>query len=78
MVEARALHVVVSSNHPAADVQVAEAIARVMSRYAVDLTPEVKVNVPYDGVEVPYVARPAMSLASQLRAARAGNHLSPN
>jgi hypothetical protein len=69
-VEARALHVLVSSNHPSADEQVAEAIARVLSRYAVDLTPEVEVKVPDEGVEVPYVARPVMSLASLVRKAR--------
>jgi hypothetical protein len=32
MVEARSLHVIVSSDHPSADEQVAEAIARVVSR----------------------------------------------
>ena len=50
MVEARSLHVLVSSHHPSADEQVADAIARVASRYAVDLTPEIEVNVPQSGV----------------------------
>jgi hypothetical protein len=50
MVEARSLHVIVSSDHPSADEQVAEAIARVVSRYAVDLRPEIEVNVPYVGI----------------------------
>jgi hypothetical protein len=36
---------------------VAEAIARVVSRYAVDLTPEIEVNVPQAGIKVPYVAK---------------------
>jgi hypothetical protein len=44
MVEIRSLHVLVSSHHPSADEQVAEAIARVASRYAVDLTPEIEVQ----------------------------------
>jgi hypothetical protein len=70
MVEARAQHVLVSSDHHSADEQVAEAIARVLSRYAVDLRPEVEVKVSHDGVEVPYVARPTMSLASLVREAR--------
>jgi predicted dinucleotide-binding enzyme len=70
MVEARALHVLVSSDHHSADEQVAEAIARVLSRYAVDLGPEVRLKVSHDGVEVPYTARPAMSLASLVRQAR--------
>ena len=60
MVEARSLHVIVSSHHPSADEQVAEAIARLTSRYAVDLTPEIEVNVPQAGINVPYVARAVM------------------
>ena len=36
VVEARSLHVVVWSNHSDADEEVAEAIARVLTRYAVD------------------------------------------
>jgi hypothetical protein len=56
MIEARSLHIIVSSDHPSADEQVAEAIARVVSRYAVDLTPEIEVNVPQAGIKVPYVA----------------------
>jgi hypothetical protein len=75
-VEARALHVLVSSDHHSADEQVAEAIARVLSRYAVDLEPEVEVKVSHDGVEVPYVARPAKSLASFVREARTPSRVS--
>jgi hypothetical protein len=70
MVEARSLHVIVSSDHPSADEQVAEAIARVVSRYAVDLTPEIEVNVPRAGIKVTYVAKAAMRFSSYLRAAR--------
>ena len=70
MIEARSLHVIVSSHHPSADEQVAEAIARVVSRYAVDLTPEIEVNVPQAGIKVPYVAKAAMRFSSRLRAAR--------
>src|ERR1700730_6153384 len=70
MIEARALHVLVSSDHHSADERVAKAIARVLSRYAVDLGPEVEVKVSHHGVEVPYTARPAMSLASLVREAR--------
>jgi hypothetical protein len=66
-VETRSLHVIVSSDHPSADEQVAEAIARVVSRYAVDLRPEIEVNVPHAGSKVTYVAkavnrRPATAL----------------
>jgi hypothetical protein len=53
-----------------ADEQVAEAIARVVSRYAVDLTPEIEVNVPRAGIKVTYVAKAAMRFSSHLRAAR--------
>jgi hypothetical protein len=60
MVEVRSLRVLVSSHHPSADEQVAEAIARVASRYAVDLTPEIEVNVPQAGINVPYVAKAVM------------------
>jgi hypothetical protein len=70
MVEARSLHVIVSSDHPSADEQVAEAIARVVSRYAVDLRPAVEVNVPHAGSKVTYVAKAAMRFSSHLRAAR--------
>jgi hypothetical protein len=70
MVEARSLHVIVSSDHPSADEQVAEAIARVVSRYAVDLRPEIEVNVPYVGIKVTYVAKAVMRFSSRLRAAR--------
>ena len=70
MVEARSLHVIVSSDHPSADEQVAEAIARVVSRFAVDLTPEIEVNVPRADIKVTYVAKAAMRFSSYLRAAR--------
>ena len=69
MVEARSLHVIVSSDHPSADEQVAEAIARVASRYAVDLTPEIEVNMPQAGITVPYVGKAALRFSSRLRAA---------
>ena len=70
MVEAHLLHVVVCSNHPSAEEQVAEAIGRVLSRYAVDLGLGVEVPVPHKGVEVTYIARRPMSLASIVRQAR--------
>ena len=70
MVEARSLHVLVSSDHPSADEQVAEAIVRVVSRYAVDLRPAVEVNVPQGGIKITYVAKAAMRFSSHLRAAR--------
>jgi hypothetical protein len=70
MIEARSLHVIVSSDHPSADEQVAEAIARVVSRYAVDLRPEIEINVPHAGIKVTYVAKAAMRFSSHLRAAR--------
>jgi hypothetical protein len=57
MVQADSLRVVVSSDHPEADERVAEAIARVLSRYAVDYTSGVEVNVPHDGMRVSYQAR---------------------
>jgi hypothetical protein len=44
-----------------ADVRVAEAIARVLSRYAVDYGSGVEVNMSHDGVEVTYVAATAMN-----------------
>jgi hypothetical protein len=69
-IEARSLHVVVWSSHPLANEQMAEAIARVLSRYAVDLSSGVEVTMPHDGVNVTYVARAAINLASVLRAAR--------
>jgi hypothetical protein len=76
MVEARWRQLVVSSDHSSADERVAEAIARVLSRYAVDLGPEVEVKVSHDGVEVSYVARPVMSLASHVREARTASRAS--
>ncbi len=70
VVEARSLHVIVWSSHPSADEQVAEALARVISRYAVDLGSGVEVTVPHDGIAVTYIARAAMNLASVVREAR--------
>jgi hypothetical protein len=49
---------------------VAEAIGRVVSRYAIDLSSGVEVTVPQDGINVTYVARAASNLASVVRAAR--------
>ncbi len=69
MIEARSLHVIVSSDHPSADEQVAEAIARVVSRYAVDLRPAIELNVQRDGVKITYVAKAALRFSSHLRAA---------
>jgi hypothetical protein len=69
-VEARSLHVVVWSSHSDADEEVAEAIARVLSRYAVDLASGIEVTIPHDGVGVTYVARAAINLTSVVRAAR--------
>jgi hypothetical protein len=74
VVEARSLRVLVSSHHPSANEQVAEAIARIASRYAVDLTPEIEVNVPQAGINVPYVAKAVMRFSSHLRANGARNH----
>jgi hypothetical protein len=70
VVEARSLHVVVWSSHPSADEGVAEAIGRVVSRYAIDLSSGVEVTVLQDGINVTYVARAAINLASVVRAAR--------
>jgi hypothetical protein len=71
MIETRALHVMVSSDHSSADLQVADAIARVISRYAVDLTPGLRLTMPHDGVDVTYLAKAAINLGSVVRAARA-------
>jgi hypothetical protein len=70
MVEARWRQLVVSADDPLADEQIAEAIARVLSRYAVDFRSGVEVRVPHDGAQVTYVAKLAMNLVSHLRAAR--------
>ncbi len=78
MIEARSLHVIVSSDHPSADEQVAEAIARVVSRYAVDLTPEIEFKVPQSGINVPYRAKAALRFSSRLRAAVRAKHGSTN
>jgi hypothetical protein len=75
-VEARSLHVVVWSSHPDADEEVADAIARVLSRYTVDLASGVEISVPHQGDEVTYVARTAKGLASAVREARAANAVS--
>jgi hypothetical protein len=56
-VEARSLHVVVWSSHPEADEEVADAIARVLSRYTVDLASGVEIFVPHHGSDEPRVAR---------------------
>jgi len=71
LVEVRSVHVVIWSSHPSADEQVAEAIARVVSRHPVDLSSGVEVAFPQDGVNVPYVAKRATNLVTHLRAARA-------
>ena len=70
MIETRSLHVLVSSEHPLADEQVAQAIARVLSRYAVDFTPGVEVTVRHDGDDITYVASAHMSFLSYVRASR--------
>ena len=83
-IEARSLHVYVSSHHPLADEQVAEVIARVLSRYAFDFTPGVEVNVPHDGGDVTYVASVTISVLSctprkqQARFSERGNPTPPN
>jgi hypothetical protein len=59
MVEARWRQLVVSSHDPSADEQIAEAIARVLSRNAVDLSSGVEVPMMHDGVKVTYVAKRA-------------------
>ena len=69
-VEVRSLHVVVWSNNSDADEEVAEAIARVLTRYAVDFKSGLEVTFPQDGINVTYVAKPAINLASAVRAAR--------
>jgi hypothetical protein len=71
LIEAHWRQLIVSSDHPSADEQVAEAIARVLSRYAVDYSSGVKVTVSHDGTEVTYVVARPMRLAGALRASRA-------
>jgi hypothetical protein len=67
-VEARWRQLIVSSAHPSADERVAEAIARVLSRYAVDYASGVEVVMPHDGLQVPYqVAVHPLSLLSLRR-----------
>ena len=70
MVEARWRQLVVSCDDPSADQQIAEAIARVVARYAVDLRSGVQVTMSQSGTNVTYVAKPAINLISVLRAAR--------
>jgi hypothetical protein len=70
MVEARWRQLVVSSDDAAADEQIAEAIARVVARYAVDLRSGVQVTMRHDGANVTYVGGAAINLASAVRAAR--------
>ena len=77
-IEARSLHVLVSSNHPLADGHVAEALARVLSRYAVDFRPGVEVNVPHDGEDVTYVANAQKSFSSYVGAAKTGSAVGRN
>ena len=74
-IEVRSLHVLVSSEHPLADEQVAEALARVLSRYAVDFRPGVEVKVPHDGEEVTYVANAHKSFLSYVRAAKTASEV---
>jgi hypothetical protein len=69
-VEARWRQLIVSSDDASADEHIAEAIARVAARYAVDLGSGVQVTMAHDGVDVTYVARAALNLASVVRAAR--------
>jgi hypothetical protein len=57
MVEARWRQLIVSSDHPSADERVDEAIARVLSRYAVGYSSGVDVVMPHEGVRVAYQAR---------------------
>ncbi len=77
-VESRSLHVLVSSEHPLANEQVAEALARVLSRYAVDFRPGVEVNVPHDGEDVTYVANAQKSFLSYVRAAKTASEVGRN
>src|ERR1700692_2841859 len=57
MVEARWLEMMVSSDHPLADERVAEAIARVLSRYWVDPRQGVEVILTHRGANIAYLAR---------------------
>ena len=69
---------IVSSDDPAAEEQVAEAIARVLSRYAVAYTSAVEVTIPNDGVDVTYVAKAAINRVSTVRGARTAGRASTN
>ena len=57
MVEARWLEMMVSSDHPLADERVAEAIARVLSRYWVDTASGVELIMTHRGANIAYLAR---------------------
>src|SRR5258708_3667150 len=57
MVEARWLEMMVSSDHPLADERVAEAIARVLSRYWVDPRQGVEVILTHRGANIAYLVR---------------------
>ena len=59
MVEARWLEMMVSSDHPLADERVAEAIARVVSRYWVGATSGFEVIMTHRGANIAYLARAA-------------------
>jgi hypothetical protein len=57
MIEARWHEMMVSSAHPSADERVAEAIARVLSRYCVDFTSGVELIMTDRGVKIHYLAK---------------------
>jgi hypothetical protein len=56
MIEARWLEIMVSSDHPLADERVAEAIARVLSRYWVDTASGVELIMTHRGADIAYLA----------------------
>jgi hypothetical protein len=56
MIEARWLEIMVSSDHPLADERVAEAIARVLSRYWVDTASGVELIMTHRGANIAYLA----------------------
>ncbi len=57
MVEARWLEMMVSSDHPLADERVAEAIARVLSRYWFDTASGVELIMTHRGANIAYLVR---------------------
>jgi hypothetical protein len=57
MVEAGWLEIIVASGHPLADERVAEAVARVLSRYWVDAASGVEVIMTHAGASVAYLAK---------------------